>query len=251
MDMDPSIAPFISTLDDARERFQAAERICVFSGAGMSAESGVPTYRGQGGIWAEYRYEEYACQEAFERAPEQVWEFHRKRRVAVAACAPHAGHFALASAASRKPGLRIITQNIDGMHQRVGHRDVVELHGSLWRLRCDACQRVEVNLEAEIPDINHDCGAFWRPDITWFGDSLDGAVFEEARALIASCDVFIAVGTSGVVYPAAGLPSFARECGAWLVEVNPESTPISHICHAQIPLKASKVLSYVCAEGVG
>ena len=244
---DPSI---FAELREVRERFQVAERICVFSGAGMSAESGVPTYRGQGGIWAEYRYQDYACQEAFERAPENVWEFHRKRRAAVAACLPHQGHVALERAATQKPGIRVITQNIDGMHQRVGQKDVVELHGSLWRVRCERCQISEANWDTEFPNTRHDCGAFLRPDITWFGDTLNAQVFNEAAELIADCDVFISVGTSAVVYPAAGLPSLARESGAWLVEVNPESTPMSHLYHAHIPLKASESLTYVCGENI-
>jgi NAD-dependent deacetylase len=238
-------------LRHVRERFQAAERICVFTGAGMSAESGVPTYRGQGGIWSEYRYQDYACQEAFERAPERVWEFHRKRRAAVAACLPHPGHVALERAGTQKPELRVITQNIDGMHQRVGQKNVIELHGSLWRVRCERCHIREENWDSAFPNIRHDCGAVLRPDITWFGDALNAQVFDDAAEWIAGCDVFIAVGTSAVVYPAAGLPALARESGAWLVEVNLESTPMSHLYHAHIPLKASEALTSICGESTG
>lgn len=228
-----------------RARVREAQRVCLFSGAGMSAESGVPTYRGQGGIWAEYRYEEYACQDAFERDPERVWAFHRLRRAAVAACSPHAGHEAIQRAAAQNGPLQVITQNIDGMHQRAGTRDVVELHGSLWRVRCEGCGVVQENHDLAMKIIRHECGGLWRPDITWFGDALDGSVFEQAVAAVESCDVFIAVGTSGVVYPAAGLPELAMQSGAWLVEVNPEMTSLTHLYDLHLPLKASEALVHI------
>ena len=154
-------------------------RIVFFTGAGLSVESGIPTYRGSGGIWHEYNYEDYACQRAFDRDPEQVWEFHDKRRAAVAACEPNAGHRKIA----RVAGATIVTQNIDGLHQRAGSPDAIELHGSLWRVRCDACRtRVE----------NHDlpierrcaCGGWLRPDIVWFEDMLDHGVLARAEQAI-------------------------------------------------------------------
>lgn len=203
------------------------DRIVFFTGAGLSAESGIPTYRGQGGVWHEYDYREYACQRAFERAPEKVWDFHDLRRAAVGAAEPNEGHFIIARIQAEKPATRIVTQNIDGLHQRAGARDVLELHGSLWRVRCAACGTVEPNFEAPIASRRCACGAFRRPDIVWFGDSLDGSVVDDAIEAIRGCDLLVSVGTSGVVYPAAELPRHAVARGAACVEINPEETAVS------------------------
>lgn len=206
----------------------AYPRVVFFTGAGMSAESGVPTYRGRGGIWAQYRWEEYACQEAFDQDPERVLDFHQQRRGRVLACEPHAGHRRLAALQQAHPQLAIVTQNIDGLHQRAGARSVLELHGSLWRMRC-AHHGTAADLAAAAYARRRcaQCGQPLRPDIVWFGDSLDEAVFAQARALIAAADLFVAVGTSGVVWPAAGLVHAARRGQARMIEVNPETTEMS------------------------
>lgn len=205
-------------------------RIVFFTGAGMSAESGVPTYRGSGGIWAQYRWEEYACQEAFDADPDKVLDFHEQRRGRVLACQPHAGHIHLAALQAAHPGLSIITQNTDGMHQRAGARSVIELHGSLWRLRCARHGAVE-DLAAGAYAHRHCgvCGAMLRPDITWFADPVNAAVFAQAERLIAQAQLFVAVGTSGIVYPAAGLVPAAVHGGARMIEVNPEETELSRL----------------------
>lgn len=199
--------------------------VVAFTGAGMSAESGVPTYRGRGGIWHRYNYEDYACEAAFRRDPDKVLDFHALRRSQVLACAPHAGHRHLAVLQRAHPSLRIVTQNIDGMHQRAGGIVAAELHGSLWRMRCP---RHGVYEDADAGEFRAracpQCGAALRPDITWFGDDVDTAVFGLARALIDECDLFISVGTSAVVWPAAGLIPFSRRPRPRLVEINPEST---------------------------
>lgn len=201
--------------------------IVIFTGAGISVESGVPTYRGSGGTWREYRWQEYACEEAFERAPAQVLDFHARRRRAVADCEPNAGHAAIAALARRHDAVTVITQNIDGLHGRAGNEGVLELHGSLWRVRCP-CQA-----EREDPDPDFirrrcaECGEWLRPAVTWFGDALDQAVFKAAARAVNDCDLFIAVGTSGVVWPAAGLQEAALEGQACCVEVNPEPTGFS------------------------
>lgn len=200
-------------------------RVVVFTGAGMSAESGVPTYRGRGGIWDQYDYREYACEDAFRRDADKVLDFHELRRAHVLECPPHAGHAHLTELQARHPALSIVTQNIDGMHQRAGSTVAAELHGSLWRMRCErhgprsdaAAGRFQTRTCPE-------CGAALRPDITWFGDAVDDAVFDHARALIADCDLFICIGTSAVVWPAAGLIPLARQPRPCLVEVNPEET---------------------------
>lgn len=194
--------------------------IVFFTGAGMSAESGVPTYRGKGGVWEQYDYETYACQRAFERDPEKVLEFHELRRSAVLDCQPHDGHRTIAG----MPQACVVTQNIDGMHQRAGSRNVIELHGSLWRLRCDTCKSVKEDVGRRYESRRCGCGNWLRPDITWFGDLLDEKVMRQASARIAACDLFVSIGTSGTVWPAAGFPALARQAGAVCVEINPEPT---------------------------
>lgn len=184
----------------------------------MSAESGVSTYRGKGGFWSRYDYEEYACQEAFERDPEKVLRFHELRRRTVLDCHPHEGHRVIAS----MPEACVITQNIDGMHQRAGSSDVVELHGSLWRLRCEGCGTQKEDFGRDYETLKCECGNWLRPGIVWFGDMLNETVMQEASEMIASCDLFISIGTSGTVWPAAGFPALARNAGAFCVEINPE-----------------------------
>lgn len=196
----------------------AYRSIVFFTGAGMSAESGVPTYRGKGGVWTRYDYEEYACQSAFDRDPEKVLRFHEIRRRAILDCQPHEGHRIIAGMSRAA----VVTQNIDGMHQRAGSCDVVELHGSLWRLRCDRCGVMKEDFGRTYDSLHCSCGNWLRPDITWFGDMLDKAVMQKAAGLIGSCDLFISIGTSGTIWPAAGFPSLAREAGAFCIEINPE-----------------------------
>ncbi len=204
-------------------RLEDFERVVFFTGAGLSAESGIPTYRGSGGIWEKYDWEEYACQRAFDRDPEKVWEFHDERRRFVKACEPNDGHRIIAAT----PGATVVTQNIDGMHQRAGSKGVIELHGSLWRVRCARCRTVLENLEAPIGSRRCGCGGWRRPDIVWFEDMLDGETVRAAGDAIARCDLLVSVGTSGVVYPAADLPRLALSRGAVTVEINPEGTPLS------------------------
>lgn len=227
-------------------RLRDYERVVFFTGAGISAESGVPTYRGKGGMWEEYDYEAYACQAAFDRDPEKVWEFHNFRRGLVAACEPGEGHRLIAEAEAYVPELTVVTQNIDGLHQLAGSSKVHELHGSLWRVRCDACGAVDEGREAPRSQLRCDCGAWWRPDIVWFGDPLKADVIEASIDAIESCDLLVSVGTSAVVYPAAQLPLFARRGGATLVEVNPQPTPISDAYDVCLRTTASAALSQLC-----
>jgi NAD-dependent deacetylase len=211
-------------------------RVVVFTGAGMSAESGVPTYRGTGGVWTEYRPELVACQEAFEREPERVLDWHAKRRADVLACEPHAGHEHITALQQRVKMLVVVTQNIDGMHQRAGTVGPIELHGSLWRVRCtehgvreDVAAGVAGGAYATRRCAEAGCGRWLRPDITWFGDMLNESVWMQAERVIRGCDLFVSVGTSGVVHPAAALPNFAAASGAMTVEVNPEPTAMSSV----------------------
>ena len=224
-------------------RLRDYHRIVFFTGAGMSAESGIPTYRGQGGIWSQYRYEEYACQRAFDRDPEKVWDFHDVRRSKIASCAPHDGHRIIAELQSdRLRSVSVVTQNIDGMHQRAGARDVVELHGSLWRVRCDREGVVRADTTMPMSPRRCACGAYFRPDIVWFEDSLDLENILRAEARLAECDLLVSVGTSAVVHPAAELPRIAMNRGAMTVEINPEDTPVSHLYRERLRGTASEVL---------
>lgn len=231
-----------------RVRFSDFERIVFFTGAGISAESGVPTFRGPGGIWKSYNFEEYACQEAFERDPDRVWEFHNYRRTVVAACDPNPAHHVIAELAEVKD-VTVVTQNIDGLHQLAGSKEVLELHGGLWRLRCDHCGNRDVRRDAPLEDVH--CGAchhHWRPDIVWFGDALDVEVIRAAQRAIQACDLLVSIGTSAVVYPAAALPLIAKDGGATCVEVNPEETQMSDVYDECVRLPASAALTAM-AEG--
>lgn len=223
---------------------EGGDTVCCFIGAGMSAECGVPTYRGPGGIWGQYDYREVACQRAFERDPARVLDFHEQRRRALAPCQPHAGHRHLARLQQRYPGqIRVVTQNIDGMLQRAGVRVDAELHGSLWRLRCP---EHGVFIDEDFSGYAHrhcpHCGRWLRPDITWFEDLVDVAVFERAGRLIFGSTWLLSIGTSAVVYPAAQFLPDAFEAGVKLIEINPEPSPERGLFMAQLALPASRGL---------
>ena len=213
-----------------------AERVVVLTGAGISAESGVPTFRGAGGLWKTYRAEDLATPEAFARDARLVWEWYGWRRELVAACAPNAAHHAMARAARERPEFRVVTQNVDGLHAVAsgpGGPHPIELHGSLFRTRCTRCgarwddrQSVDATSTATLPHCG-ECGALARPDIVWFGEPLDPEVFAEAVELASAADVCLVVGTSAVVYPAAGLADLTRRGGGRVIEVNIAETPLT------------------------
>lgn len=228
----------------AREiELQDFSNIVFFTGAGMSAESGVPTYRGKGGIWKEYDYQNCACERAFARDPEYVWEFHNYRRELVAKCAPNRGHEIIAEAERGLPSVQVVTQNIDGLHQLAGSKAVTELHGSLWRTRCDRCAtEPELDRSAPLEQLRCSCGAYKRPAIVWFGDSLDYDTIRRAKAALEGCDLLVSIGTSAVVYPAAEMPLIAKRAGATLVEINLEDTPISHAYDIHMRGSATQML---------
>lgn len=215
-------------MDSPLPDLSAFERIVFFTGAGISADAGIPTYRGEGGIWSQYDWRRDACQEAFESDPDRVLDFHDVRRTAVASVAPTRGHRIIAQVMHDKPETRVVTQNIDGLHQQAGAESVLEFHGSLWRLRCDCHPEGAPDRTVPIAPRRCDtCGAWRRPDIVWFGDALDPARIDEALDVIAGADLFIGIGTSAVVYPAAVLPRIAAQSGTPRIEINPEETPLS------------------------
>ncbi|HJU42855.1 MAG TPA: NAD-dependent deacylase [Vicinamibacterales bacterium] len=213
------------------ERLHPNVRLTVLTGAGVSAASGVPTFRGADGLWKNFKPETLATPQAFARDPKLVWEWYDWRRQKIANCQPNAAHHVLASWSKRFPNFALITQNVDGLHERAGTRDVVRLHGSIWEVLCwNACAaapqrwRDETVPYSEIPPRCPHCGDLIRPGVVWFGEALDPATVDRAHEA-ANCDVFITVGTSAIVYPAAGFIDIARRNGAFTVEINPEATP--------------------------
>jgi NAD-dependent deacetylase len=216
---------------DLIARLRPQSRITVITGAGVSAASGVPTFRGADGLWRNFKPEQLATPQAFARDPKLVWEWYDWRRQTIAACEPNATHHVLAAWSSRFPNFSLITQNVDGLHERAGSADVVRLHGSIWEVLCwRGCMpspprwRDERVPLPELPPRCPHCGEPIRPGVVWFGEPLDPAIVDRATAA-SSCDVFITVGTSAVVYPAAGFLDVARRAGAFTVEINPEVTP--------------------------
>jgi NAD-dependent protein deacetylase/lipoamidase len=230
-------------------RVRAARAITVMTGAGVSAASGVPTFRGPEGLWRTFRPEDLATSEAFARDPALVWEWYSWRRARVASCRPNAAHDVLARW-SQDPSrqVRVITQNVDDLHLRAGTRNLIRLHGSLWETRCfTGCAAGLHTWRDEgaaapdrLPRCPH-CGGLARPAVVWFGESLDAGDVERA-AHAASCDVFLTVGTSAVVYPAAGFVRIAQARGAFTAEINLESTPASSLVDLSILGPAEDVL---------
>ena len=214
--------------DELVQAVADARAITVLTGAGVSAESGVPTFReAQTGLWARYDPLQLATPEAFAADPVLVWNWYRYRRDLVLAVLPNAGHHALAELQRQVPEFTLVTQNVDGLHERAGSTGVVEFHGNLFVNRCssEACV-VAVDDSGDLPACPN-CGAPVRPGVVWFGEAIPEACLERAFNAARNCDVFLSVGTSSLVYPAAGLVDIARDAGAMLVEINPEPTSIA------------------------
>lgn len=206
-----------------------AKHVVALTGSGISAESGVPTFRdAQTGLWSRFSPEELATPEAFARDPALVWRWYRWRRELVARAEPNAGHHALRELAERVAGFTLVTQNVDGLHQRASSRDVLEFHGNILRDRCSAgCASPRpADAAAEVP-VCRDCGAALRPDVVWFGEAIPEPVLNAATDAARHCEVFLSIGTSSLVFPAAGLAEEARAAGAVIVEVNPQATPLT------------------------
>ncbi len=233
---------------DLAERFRGADRVLVLTGAGVSAESGVPTFRGGGDatVWKGMPFDVISSAQMVKRDLHAVWEWFDYRRQVLSTLKPNAAHLELAAWQSRFRNFKLVTQNIDGLHQLAGSRDVIELHGSIWSARCTTCHsREEINREGERADACLDCGDPVRPDVVLFGEMLPGGAFETAAEAAAGCELCFVIGTSALVYPAAALPEIAREAGAFVCEVNPERTPLSNLCHEVLTGKAGEVVPMI------
>jgi NAD-dependent deacetylase len=233
----------VSQIERARELVRAARRVAALTGAGVSAESGIATFRDPGGLFEGRRFDELANVEAFAADPALVWRYYRWRRERAGAAEPNAGHRALAAFEGRR-GLDLITQNVDGLHQRAGSGGPIELHGSLWSTRCDRCGRgVRAGAEpgGAVP-VCAGCGGRMRPGVVWFGESLPPAALAGAQAAAERCDLFLVLGTSAVVHPAAGLAVRAIERGVPVIEVNPQETPLSALVTVAVRGRTGEVL---------
>ena len=242
--MPTALGPTISA--ELRDQLRQATRVVVLTGAGVSAESGVPTFRGGGNslVWKGMPFDVISSAQMVQRDLNAVWDWFDYRRNLLAEIMPNPAHEEIASWQDRFAHLGLVTQNIDGLHQKAGSREVVELHGSIWRARCTAC-----GLAHEIrngrADACFECGDRLRPDVVLFGELLPAGAFEQAAEMASQCELCFIVGTSALVFPAAGLPEIAKRAGAYLCEVNPERTPLSHLCDEVLPGKAGEILPLI------
>jgi NAD-dependent deacetylase len=218
-----------TTLARVRDLLHQVSAIAALTGAGISAESGIPTFRGPGGIWRTYRAESLATPEAFAKDPMLVWEWYNFRRGAIAGVEPNAGHRALAEVEQRKENFSLITQNVDGLHDRAGSRNLLKVHGDIWTLRCTICGRERVDATTTLSELppHCACGGMERPGVVWFGEGLPEQVWINAQRAVRQAQMLLVIGTSAVVYPAAGLAALAKRAGAVVVEINIAETPVS------------------------
>lgn len=233
-----------SDLGILREKLSGARSLTVLTGAGISADSGVPTFRGADGLWRSFRAEDLATPEAFARDPRLVWEWYNWRRELIAAKRPNPAHEAIVELERRIPSFWLITQNVDGLHRAAGSQKLSEIHGNIWKVRCTSCGAVEDNNDVPIAILPtcRRCGGLLRPHIVWFGESLFPGDIARCTSALQSCDVLVVIGTSGVVYPAAGFAAAAKEAGAFVAEVNLETTPQSHLVDLSLQGRAKEIV---------
>ena len=237
----------VSISKELRQRFTQANNVLVFTGAGISAESGVPTFRGGGdsAVWKGIPFDIISSAGMLARDLPAVWEWFNYRRGLLRTVKPNPAHEAIARWRTRFKDLTLVTQNIDGLHQAAGSREVVELHGNIWRARCFECgshyEVRDLKFDNSVP-LCFDCGGKLRPDVVLFGEMLPAGTFEAAAMKAQMCELCFAVGTSAVVYPAASIPEIARAASAYVVEVNPETTPLSNLCDEVLTGKAGEIL---------
>lgn len=230
------------------ERVQAwlreTQRVTVLTGAGISAESGVPVFRGPGGLWRQYRPEDLATLDAFARDPNLVWEWYNWRRSRVAEAKPNAGHYALVRLERTMPHFTLITQNVDGLHDEAGSKNTLKLHGDLWWVRCTSCGEESRNTEVPLSTLppRCACGALLRPAVVWFGEALPVDTLQQAAEASAQAELFFVIGTSALVQPAASLPFAAQQHGARVIEINPEETALTPYADVSFLAPAGELL---------
>lgn len=233
-----------SDLGIVKQHLAASRSITVLTGAGISADSGVPTFRGADGLWKNFRAEDLATPEAFERDPRLVWEWYNWRRGLLATKQPNDAHRAIVELERRCPNFWLITQNVDGLHRDAGSRKLSEIHGNIWRVRCTSCGAAAINRDVPIsipPSCAH-CGSLLRPHIVWFGESLFTDDLDHCSNALKHCDVLLVIGTSGVVYPAARFASIAKEAGAFVAEINLDPTPQSALVDISLQGRAKDLV---------
>src|ERR1035441_6117277 len=241
------------SLEQAREWLRSATAVAVLTGAGISAESGIPTFRGTGGLWRDYKPEDLATPEAFARDPRLVWEWYNWRRAAIQQAKPNAGHAALVRLEIQKPNFTLITQNVDGLHDMAGSGRILKLHGDIWRMRCTSCGSNWPDRRGPVSKLppRTGCGglggprgggAWARAGVVWSGEPLPEGMIQEAQHATLAAQVLLVVGTSAQVYPAAGLIPLAKQAGARVIQVNLEPTPYSGIVDCALEGPAGELL---------
>lgn len=231
-------------MDEARQWIRASQSVAVLTGAGISAESGIPTFRGPGGLWRKFKPEDLATPAAFARDPKLVWEWYDWRRGLIAAAQPNPAHHALAALEQAKTQFTLITQNVDGLHTRAGSHNVIEVHGSIWTVRCVQCG---ISYKKEDPHLDElpprcTCGGLLRPGVVWFGEGLPSEPWQASEDAARHSDVFLVIGTSAVVMPAGGLVYTAKRAGARVIEINSEETPVSSTVDCSLRGPAGEIL---------
>jgi NAD-dependent deacetylase len=231
------------SIQDIKERLHNAKTVVILTGAGISAESGVPTFRGKDGLWKNFKPEELATPEAFTNNPKLVWEWYDSRRRILSKLKPNPGHIAIAKIEKLVKEFALITQNVDGLHQLAGSKNVIELHGNIWRVKCTACSKININRSVPIKILPFcECGGLLRPDVVWFGEMLSDKALTKAFVASDNCDLMFVIGTSGIVHPAASIALRAKDEGAFVVEINREKTPLSVSADATLLGKAGDIL---------
>jgi NAD-dependent deacetylase len=231
-------------LNQIVRRIKPSTRVAVLTGAGISQESGVPTFRGKNGLWRSFRAEELATPEAFAKNPVLVWEWYDWRRGLIKPLKPNPGHVALSELEKKIQDFTLITQNVDGLHRVAGSKNPIEIHGTIWRVRCQDCRETSENREVpiQIPPKCEACSGLLRPDVVWFGESLDEKVLHGVYQCLQVVEVMLIVGTSAIVQPAASFGLVAKKAGAFVAEINRSETPQSSLFDVSIQRKAGELL---------